>query len=119
MNNAPTPLYDLSTVGVPNKRTGLPNGIIVFLKFKGTADYRPRVIVSNIRYENTYKDYFALSITDNPKFDWGRPKNFTADEIEAVKSWIVLNKETLLTYWRADGSMDYFDMADNLKSVLP
>ena len=46
-NNVPTPDSDCSTTCISHRNTGLPGEIYIFVKFKGDANYRPRLLASN------------------------------------------------------------------------
>lgn len=82
------------------KRTGLPGSIVVFVNMK-QGSHGPCIKVSNIRGHMAPTDTFSVSVDDDPQVVAGRPKGLSSQELQAIRSWIVKNKQVLLDYWNA------------------
>ena len=102
------------------KSTGLPGKIAIWTSTQYQR-HIPHIRVSNIRgkfWDARYETggAFAISIEIAPKVIRGRPRNFSREELAAVRKWIVINRKLLLERWISD-TMDSFDICERIRPL--
>lgn len=108
---------EMGMANLPAARTHLPNEICVFISDQGGAKHGPRIKVSNTRGKMDKNDTFSVSVNTDPQVisGGGIPKGYHSYEIAAIAAWVLLNKDTLLSYWVGENQ----DTADVISKLKP
>ena len=73
--------------------------VTIYLRIRSLNSKRKAMIMVSNNYDVGFSnDHFALSVADSPEIIGGKFK-IRPSELQAVKNWIILNKEPLIDYW--------------------
>ena len=110
---------ETAMANLSSSRTGLPNGIVVYVSVKDSPSSRhaPRVKISNVRNSFNPWDTWSIGLySEELPLVAGKPKNFSRMELDAVRSFLLLNRELLLNYWNA--KIGFEDLLQKIKDSV-
>lgn len=100
-------------VHVGYEKTGLP--MWIWISPKNFKKGVPRLRVSRSYGQVVYKDWFTMTIEDNPR-TFGNRGNISLDDVLLVEEFIRKNRTVLERFWKEE-DYDWTELVDGLRPV--